>query len=138
MEGKYDRVYLPSEREARKRVEYLYPKEISEDVVEGYLGMFADLTSFVRARGISLVVLKLPVPAYYAALPPREDELTRRITAVLDEPASFYDLSRVGNDERFFFDTDHLNRDGVRNLLNLRLGRILRDHFVPAAIPDGP
>ena len=138
MEGKYDRVYRPSEREARKRVEYLYPKQLSEDVIAGYIGMFAELSSFLRARSVPLIVVKLPVPAYYAALLPREDELTRRLMSVLDGDVPFYDLTRVGNDERFFFDTDHLNRDGVRNLLDARLVAILREHLAPATAPDGP
>jgi len=138
MEGKFDRTFRPSEREARRRIDYLYPKTISEDIIERYVAEFAALARFVRTRGISLVVIKLPVPAYYAALLPREDELTRRLTAVLDEDTAFHDLSQIGNDERFFFDTDHLNREGVLRLIRGPLSRILRGMMEPAVGTEKP
>lgn len=137
MEGTFEKVGRPSERSAKQRVAYLYPQTIENDVVDRYVGMLSDLARFARSRGISLVVVKFPVPTYYAALLPREEDLTRRILSALDD-VPLYDLTRIGNDDRFFFDTDHLNRDGVHNLLDLRLTAILRTHLAPAPLPNGP
>lgn len=137
MEGKFEKVARPSERSAKQRIAYLYPQAVRDDVVDRYTAMLTDLARLARDRGATLVVVKFPVPAYYAALLPREEELTRRILGGL-HGTPFYDLTRIGNDDRFFFDTDHLNRDGVRNLLDLRLSTILRSHLAPATAPAGP
>lgn len=138
MESKFEKVARPSERSAKQRIAYLYPETIEDDVVDRYAAMFGDLARFARSRGIAFVVVKFPVPAYYAALLPREDELTRRILGALEEDVAVDDLTRIGNDDRFFFDTDHLNRDGVRNLLDLHLGEILRSVTAPPARVPNP
>lgn len=138
MESKFEKVARPSERSAKQRIAYLYPDTIEDRAVARYTAMLGDLARFARARGIAFVVVKLPVPAYYAALLPREEELTWRILSRLDDQVAFYDLTRVGNEDRFFFDTDHLNRDGVRNLLDLHLGAILRSIKAPPARVPNP
>ncbi len=125
MEAQFGRVFRLSTREAQKRVEYLYPKNAGCPAVDRYVAMFSDLIGFLEGRGIPVIVVKPPVPAYFYQLLPGEDELTRRIAGVVAGSGVFYDFSQIDNDERFFLDTDHFNRDGVLNFFDRHLQQIL-------------
>jgi hypothetical protein len=63
-------------------------------------------------------LVKPPLPERIQRLIPGEAEFDAALSALAERAgASVRDLARVANDEKFFYDTDHLNRAGVLHLL---------------------
>ncbi len=124
--SKFKTIYRPIKQIDTQRIEYLYPKQINQEVFRHYTGEFEDMIRYLKQRNIRLIVIKPPVPARVYQMLPDEGQFDQVLKAVLDRNGiQFYDLSLVNNDERFFFNTDHLNRDGVLNFFENNLKGIL-------------
>ena len=55
-----------------------------------------------------------------------EAKFDAALKAMLDaEGASFHDFARVNNRDAFYYNTDHLNRDGVAAFIKDHLGPLL-------------
>lgn len=125
----FERRYRRVPQIDRQRLEYLYPKAIDANALANrthYLTELERLLIDVQARGIRPLVIRPPLPGRVRAALPGEDEFDAALAAVLSRHAiPLHDLSRLNNDEALFYDTDHLNREGVLRLIDAHLKTIL-------------
>lgn len=123
---RFNKNYRPVKQIDMQRIRYLYPKESDPEVLHHYLTEFSDLIRTLRERKIRLIVIKPPIPARFYNLLPNEAEFDAALQGVLEQRGiEFHDFSLVGNDEKFFFNPDHLNREGVLNFFEKHLKGIL-------------
>ncbi len=109
-------VYRPVRQIDQQRIDYLYPKNLDPQALPHYLAEFENLITFLKQRNIRLVVMKPPVPTRFYNLLPREAEFDAALEPILDRNGvEFHDFSLVANDEKFYFNPDHLNQAGVLN-----------------------
>jgi len=114
--SRFLRAYRPVEQIDRQRLTYLYPTQPRDDATPfaHYLDEFEDLVRYATGRGIRFIAIKPPIPERVYRTLPSEWEFDAAVKESLDRyGAQFHDLSLVSNDEELFYDTDHLNRDGV-------------------------
>lgn len=131
-EAQFDRVDRSSVSAVAKRVAYLYPDATAPDVLARYLQDFAGLIEIARQHDVRVVAIKLPVPALFRNRLPNEavfDDAASRVLASHAVPLR--DFSAALDAQRLYFDTDHLNRAGVTELLQRQLKPLL-------AAPGGP
>ena len=114
-EARFDRTYRPVPQIDEERLEYLYPPHVDRAAErERYLTDFDQLIDRVISRGMRFLALKAPIPARVYARLPEEAAFDDAIKGILERHGiALDDWSLVGNEERYFFDTDHLNRAGV-------------------------
>lgn len=126
-EGQFDRVHRPSAAADRNRIAYLYPEAPPRPAAfSRYLEEFAELIALARRETGRVVVIKMPIPARFHDRLPDEaafDLELRRLLAA--EQVAFHDFSRALDEPRFYFDTDHLNRDGLAAFFSGYLKAIL-------------
>lgn len=131
---RFDRVYRANPRLDAQRMAYLYPEEVDQALLDRYMAAFADLARTLTDEGIPLIVIKLPVPQRVHNLLRNEDMFDSRVQQVVDRYGlAYYDFSRVSNDDRYYYDTDHLNREGVMTFSEEYLVPILRQYLPGAA-----
>lgn len=122
---KFDTTYRPVKQIDQQRLDYLYPKQIDAATFQHYLGEFENLVRYLKEHDIRLIVIKPPVPARFYQMLPAEARFDQALQGVLGKyNVEFHDWSQVDNDDKYFFNTDHLNRTGVLNFFN-RLAQIL-------------
>ena len=88
--------------------------------------MLASLVDLARREGMHVVVIKTPVPPVFHNQLPGEgafDEAIARLLAT--RRCHFHDFSGRLTEPRSYFDTDHLNRAGLTELLARDLGAVL-------------
>jgi hypothetical protein len=123
---RFERAYRPVAQIDRQRLDYLYPESIDASVFARYLAEFEQLVGDVRARGVRFVVVRPPIPARIRPELPDEDGFDEALQARLESHGvEWHDFSTVGNDEALFYDTDHLNREGVLNFFEHHLAPAL-------------
>lgn len=128
-EERFNRTYRPIKQLDQQRLDYLYP-ETAESVRDHYLAEFEDLVRYAKSRNIRVIVIKPPIPRRIHDRIPQEGEFDTALKQILDrEGVAFSDFSLAGNDERFFYDADHLNRAGVLNFFE----HYLKDTLAPRA-----
>ena len=126
-EAQFERVYRPSAAATAKRVAYLYPGGAPDaDILDRYLGAFADLLDLAAQKGIGVTIIKMPMPSRFRDALPSEaafdEAVSRRLAS---SPIRYQDFSAVMDDPQFYFDTDHLNRAGVEAFFERHLKGIL-------------
>lgn len=125
-EARFTRSARPSDLADEERIVYLYPEPPTPTARSRYM---ADLVALVRraqAAGADVVAVKLPLPARFRAMLPDEEAFNRALREALDkEGAGFRDYSDVLPEPRYYFDPDHLNRQGAELLLERYLGDLL-------------
>ena len=124
-EKQFDRVYRTSTTAIRNRIDYLYPKPPTDAAFSRYLTEFEKLIAVAREHGVNVVVIKMPVLAQFRSRIPNEaafDDAMIRLAARRE--VAFHDFSRLLDEPRFYFDTDHLNRVGLTELFNRHLKSI--------------
>lgn len=127
-EPKFDRVYRPVPQIDRQRVAYLYPSGADPDMLERYLGEFATLIATAREAGAEFVVVKPPVPDRYRDQLPDEAAFDAAVGGLLDQlDVPLHDFSRTITDPDNYYDTDHLNRDGVSLFAEQNFISVLED-----------
>jgi len=126
-EAQFDRVFRPSATADRKRIDYLYPPvERERASLVRYFATLAMLVNSARRAGATVVLAKFPLPARFRALLPDEegfDAELKEFAAAND--LTLHDFSAAVEGQEFFADTDHLNRAGVRLLLDRHLRELL-------------
>jgi hypothetical protein len=124
--ARFDRTYRPVAQIDRERMAYLYPGQIDQAVFGRYMDRFAAFLDRTKQHGIDVVVVKPPIPDRVLRLIPGEEAFDARLTAVLaGRNVPFHDFSRAGNDDRWFYDTDHLNQAGVLQFFETSLSQVL-------------
>ena len=87
---------------------------------------FAKLLECAKQGNVRVAVVKIPTPGQFRALLPNEAAFDDAITtAIANRGIGFYNFSTELEEARFNFDTDHLNRAGISELLARRLKAIL-------------
>ena len=125
-ELQFDRAYRPSSTATKSRIAYLFSDSGREAALQRYLTELTRLFELAKQRNIRVVVIKMPTPGQFRALLPNEAAFDAAMTgAVASRGIGFYDFSAELDEPRFYFDTDHLNRTGVAELLARHLKRIL-------------
>ncbi len=125
-EAKFKGVWRPIPQFDKARIDYLYPKGVDPVAIQHYLGEFRNLLASLKARNIRLIVMKTPVPARWLKILPSEAKFDQALKPILDEyGVEYHDFSLVDNDEKFFFNTDHLNQAGVLNFYDSHLKQVL-------------
>jgi hypothetical protein len=123
---KFKTTYRPVKQIDSQRISYLYPRPVDQAVFQHYLGEFEDMLRYLKSRNIQVTVIKPPLPQRLYQMLPDEAEFDAAIKPVLDRNSvEFYDYSLVNNDEKFFFNPDHLNRTGVLSFSQNYLSAIL-------------
>ncbi|MDX1779871.1 MAG: hypothetical protein R3256_01000 [Thalassovita sp.] len=114
----FDRSFRPSRHAVSARISYLYPDGAPDPAtVAHYLGMLEALFDSAGAAGVEIAVVKLPVPENFRKALPGEAGFDRMLAERLaSRGIPFHDLSAVIDDPTLYFDTDHLNRQGVDRL----------------------
>ena len=121
-EEQFERVWRPSVTAVKKRVQYLYPRGTAATARERYLGELSRLIAAARRSGSRVVVVKLPTPAQYRSQLPEEPQFDAALARLLaNAGVPFRDFSQALPQPRYYFDSDHLNRDGVAELLSRHL-----------------
>ena len=123
---KFNKTYRPLKQIDDQRLAYLYPKPVEPETFQRYLAEFDDLLRNASQRNIRIIVLKPPVPTRFYKVLPNEAQFDETVKPILAKyGVEFHDFSLVGNDEKFFFNTDHLNKTGVLNFFENYLKRVL-------------
>ncbi|MCG6535710.1 MAG: hypothetical protein L7F78_13675, partial [Syntrophales bacterium LBB04] len=123
---RFDKTYRPVKQIDMKRIKYLYPDQIDPAFFRRYMAEFADLIRSLKARDIRLIVIKPPIPTRIYRLLPNEAEFDGTLKGILAQNGiEFHDFSLIGNEEKYFFNPDHLNRKGVLNFYENYLKGIL-------------
>ncbi|MGR3322999.1 MAG: hypothetical protein ACU0DK_13820 [Pseudooceanicola sp.] len=125
-EAGFDRGFRPSRHAISSRAAYLYPDGTSDGVAGRYLDALEEMLRDLRAEGVEVSILRLPVSEpFRTALPDVagfEHALAERLHR-LEVPV--HDLRGTVGDPALFFDTDHLNREGIDTLYASHLRDIL-------------
>ncbi len=122
----FDRRFRPSRHATASRIEYLFPEPPSSAVTGRYLDVLAEMIATAKAAGIEVVVVRLPVPKAFRAAIPDEVAFDATFRARLDAlGVPLHDLSAALDDPGLYFDTDHLNREGITKLYDGYLKQIL-------------
>ena len=125
-EAQFERVHRPSAAAVKKRVAYLYPEPASAAALERYLGELGAIAALARQAGARMVVIKTPIPQQFRSALPGEAAFDAALARVLSAHGVCYaDFSTTVNEPRFYFDTDHLNRAGLTELVNRGLKALL-------------
>lgn len=127
-EAQFDRVYRPSVSAVKKRIAYLYPDNTAATALSGYLEEFSKLIAAARHSGASVVVIKMPTPTQYRSQLPHEVVYEEAMSAMLATAgAQLLDFSQAMDKPRFYFDTDHMNRAGLREFFARYLKLVLME-----------
>jgi hypothetical protein len=123
---KFSKTYRPVKQIDTQRIEFLYPKQTDPQVLARYLSEFEAWVRNLQQRNIRLIVIKPPLPARVYAMLPNEAQFDNALKQVLVQNGiEYHDFSLVGNDDKYFFNTDHLNRNGVLNFFDAHLKAVL-------------
>jgi hypothetical protein len=126
-EQDFDRSFRPSRHAVSSRISYLYPTGApATATVDRYLDILGELFDRAAAAGVDVMVIKPPLTdAFYQALPNEAAFDSRLEERLVSRGIPYHDLSeKIGNPE-FYFDTDHLNRQGIDALYRDHLRALL-------------
>lgn len=122
----FDRRFRPSRQATAARIDYLFPEPPPDGTTGRYLDVLGDMIARAGEAGIEVVVVKLPVPEAFRAALPDEAAFDAALGARLGAlGVPLHDLGAALDDPGLYFDTDHLNRDGVDRLYDRFLKPIL-------------
>lgn len=125
--NRFGKTYRPVKQIDNQRMAYLYPTRPDAQVMAQYMTEFESLLQLAQQRGIRVVVVKPPVPERWYKAIPNEAEFDQALQEVLSRNnVEFHDFSLVGNEDKYFYNTDHLNRAGVLNFFEGSFKDILK------------
>ena len=126
--ARFERVYRPVEQIDRRRIAYLYAGRIDEESLRKspYFARFEDWIGELQSRGIRFLIVRPPIPERIRAMIPNEAVFDKTLRALAARRhIELHNFSAVNNREEFFFDSDHLNRDGVMSFFENHLAAVL-------------
>lgn len=128
----FDRKVRLSRHAVQGRIGYLYPEPTDPALRDRYLDILAALFDEAQAEGMEVMAVKLPLPDAFRNALPDEAGFDAALRARLDPRGiPYHDLSAALADPGYFFDTDHLNRDGVEALYDRHLAPLLKAEDKP-------
>jgi hypothetical protein len=124
--SRFDRPYRPIGQIDQERLAYLYPERIDAKIRDRYMNDLESMIGMVRSRGVAFIAVKPPIPERVHRLVPGEAEFDDRLRAMLARhDVAFSDFSHTGNEDKYFYDTDHLNQSGVLHFFETSLKGLL-------------
>ena len=126
---RFERAYRPVEQIDRHRIAYLYAgaTDTQSLATSPYFARFEGWIGELQSRGIRFLIVRPPIPARIRAMIPNEAVFDRALKALAARrQITLDDFSTVNNQEEFFFDSDHLNHDGVLSFFENHLAAVLR------------
>jgi hypothetical protein len=134
----FDRRYRPSQAATADRIAYLFPEGAGDpDVLRRYMDVFMRLVDRALAAGMTVRVIKLPVPESFSDTLPDESGFDTVLNARLGERGlALEDYSDHLPEARFYFDSDHLGRQGVQAFADQVLVPLLMLPNAPTIAPD--
>lgn len=137
--NKFETTYFDNPQLDRERIAYLYASQADKAAELRYLQAFAALIDLVHDRGGNFIVVKPATPPRYRDHLPEEAAFNETIARILRaKHVAFYDLSAAVSDDRYFYDTDHLNRDGVTAFMKAGFVAALRAQMKTCPQCTGP
>lgn len=134
---RFTRTYRPVKQIDDQRIGYLYPAQIDESVFARYLQEFERLLADAQRRGIRVLVVKPPIPERVISRIPGEEQFDQRLRTLLQRlEIPLHDFTHLENGDSHFFDTDHLNRDGVLSFFDSGLAPVLKAASSATAAPS--
>ena len=128
--ARFERAYRPVAQIDEQRLAYLYPATIDAAAVanrDRYLGVLAEVCDEALARGMRVVVVKPPVPARVRRVLPGEADFDAALEGMLRARGlHVVDLSAADDDEKHYYDTDHLNLTGASQFIAREFPGLLR------------
>ena len=122
----FDRKVRLSKHAIRARINYLYPTPSQPDQVAHYLDVLDTIFETAQEAGLEVTAVKLPMPKAFRDALPDESEFDTALRArLMEKGIRYHDLSDKLDDPSNFFDTDHLNRNGIDKLFSEYLLDIL-------------
>ncbi len=126
-QSKFTRTYRTNARVDERRMAFLYPESVSLETIDKYIAELDRLAGTLAERGINLIAIKTPLPERVLTKLPGEAEFNAKVRGVLDAYGfELHDFTTLANDDAFFYDTDHLNKDGIINFMDTFLVDLLR------------
>ena len=115
VEAQFGRSVRPSSAADLKRIAYLYPQPSPHPAtLARYLDAFDRILALASENGAAVTAIKPPVPPQFYRKLPNEPGFDTAISALLAERGlTLKDYSHAIPEPRLYFDTDHLNRDGL-------------------------
>ena len=128
-EAQFERRYRPSARAENERIAYLYPQGSADAArLARYLGDFDRLIGQALAAGMTVRIVKMPLPASFHGKLPDEQGFDRALGALMESRGlSVEDDSLLLQGAEYYFDSDHLGRLGVEAFIQRRLVPLMRD-----------
>lgn len=121
-EARFETAPRPSAAATRSRIAFLFPSPLSQDALVSGMADLSATVALARARGAVVVIVMPPLPEAFRDALPTVPELDRRLYEVAAATgATILDHAALVPEARFYFDADHLNRDGVLRWLDLGL-----------------
>lgn len=131
-EAQFQRTWRPSASAVKKRIAYLYPDGNADAALDRYLAELSRVLALAQQAGMRVVVVKPPTPAQYRSQLPQEAQFDAALGRVLGAAnVPLHDWSAALPEARFYFDSDHLNRAGVNELLARHLIPVLVSRPAP-------
>ena len=114
-EAQFGRSVRPSSAADLKRIAYLYPQPSPDAAtLARYLDAFDRILALASENGAAVTAIKPPVPPQFYRKLPSEPAFDAAVSDLLARRgATFSDYSHAILQPRLYFDTDHLNRDGL-------------------------
>jgi hypothetical protein len=82
--------------------------------------------ALAREHGMRIMAIKMPLPSqFYKRLPEEANFDTELMRLLAEQDVTFYDFSEMMDEPRYYFDTDHLNRKGLRQFFQSSLRELL-------------
>lgn len=134
----FDRRYRPSQAATDERITYLFPEGAGDPRLLGrYLEVFMKLLDRALGAGMTVRVIKLPVPQSFSDKLPDEAGFDSALMALLSvRGAALEDYSDHLPEPRYYFDSDHLGRQGVEAFADQVLVPLLMLPNEAAIAPD--
>jgi hypothetical protein len=106
--------FRPSRHAVQSRLDYLYPEGQDAARAARYLDAFEGLVETARASGLAVTVMKPPLPDAFRTALPEDAEFEQALHDRLERmDLTLHDFSEVLGEPELYFDTDHLNDQGV-------------------------
>jgi hypothetical protein len=126
-EAQFERSARASSAADAKRIAYLYPDGApNQEALTRYLGVFEHFLDLALQEGAAVTVIKPPLPPQFYRRLPNEAAFDDAVTELLARKGvKFLDFSQAIPQPPLYFDTDHLNQEGLTAFFLQKLKLVL-------------
>lgn len=129
-EKNFEETFFHREATDVERVNYLFSEGLNSELFSNYFNLFKKLATDVQASDKDFIIIRPPLRddfsnKLYEIFPKLTDYEEILLNFVTENDIPYYDLTNVNNKDDYFIDPDHLNQEGVSNLIENHLANIL-------------